>query len=310
MAAASAANAPKAASRARAPHVNCFDIPELMPGAQPSANPAQKEEFQQRCRKLHRDEETDKREAAETATVMRAAAGAAASASDLEAMFPMLDASLVRSLFAEAPTPQHAIETLLALSAACSEPVAGGEEARPASPPPRNLGVEDHEKFPTLVDGGGWQVVSQKQLEKDEEEELGSAWRDRAKAARDIPAPRPAPSYAAQAAATASQARRKQKGPKEDQEAEQDYPTDYDFRHSAGQRRAQHKVQYGRGGRAAAAKSGRGAAHGGRASADASSSEEEPEMGGGGGLPEQGDAEEAEDAGQQRPGRRGGAWGR
>lgn len=245
-------------------------MPELMPGAQPSANPAQREEFQQRCRQLHRDDVT---EACEYAATVSVATGARATTSDLEAMFPALDPALVRLLHSEAPTPQHAIETLLALSASMATPVVGGQAPRATTPPPRNLGVEDHGKFPSLVDSGGWQLVTQRQIEQDAEEDRGSAWRDRAKAAVDIPAPRPAPS-----AAAVAWGQKKRQGPKKEEHYEpQQYLTDYEFRHRAGERRAQHRVQYGRGGRATAAgRGGRAMGMGGAgAGATAGGSEDE-----------------------------------
>jgi len=243
--------APSRASQA--PKVNLSDMPELMPGAQPGSNPAQREEFQQRCRQLYREEEHETREAAEH---QRAAAGSGAGVSDLEAMFPLLDPGLIRALHAEAPTPQHAIETLLALNAS----MAPGDEKsaqRSASPPPRQLGVEDHAQFPTLMDGNGWQVVNQRTLDEEQKEDLGSIWRDRAKAAADIPAPRPSPP----SNAPAWGAKQRQRRPKDREEKEEDYllPTDYELRQKAGERRARHRAQYGRGASGRAAGAGRGA---------------------------------------------------
>merc|ERR1719150_1776152 len=108
--------APKGPSRrARAPHANLFDLPELMPGAQPSANSAQREQFEERCRQLRDDEVAGWHE--EVAQVCASSWGATA---EYEAMFPALDPALVRALYSEAPTPQKAFETLLALSTAVS----------------------------------------------------------------------------------------------------------------------------------------------------------------------------------------------
>lgn len=235
--------------------MNLFDMPELMPGAEPSATPAQREEFEQRCRMLHR---TEVSEELEHVTNLRVAAGSDVSSSQLEVMFPALDPALVRTLSSEAPTPQHAIELLLALSAATAEPVAGAEApVRPASPPPLNLCVEDHDKFPVLSDSNGWQVASRHQLERNEDEDLGSAWRDRAKAAKDIPAPRPT------MATTAVPSRRRPDKPQDcsgDTEKAEIFLTEYEHRHRAGQRRALRRAQYGRGVRGANG-SGRGAGH-------------------------------------------------
>mmetsp|Transcript_138583 Transcript_138583/g.244840 ORF Transcript_138583/g.244840 Transcript_138583/m.244840 type:complete len:269 (+) Transcript_138583:111-917(+) len=225
--------------RVKGPEVNLFDVPELMRGAQPSANPAQREEFEQRCQKLHRDLVAEEEQT-------RVESGLEASSTsntetDLGAMFPMLDAALVRMLAAEAPTPQRAIETLLALAAATAEPVVSVP-----SPPARNLGVEDMASFPSLCDSDGWQVVSKQQLERDPNEELGSAWRDRTKAAAGIPAPR-----AAQRAPHVAHAGSRRRAPREkDEEHACDQPqweTDYEFRQRIGQKRAWNRTQFGRG---------------------------------------------------------------
>lgn len=243
--------------RPKGPNVNLSDMPELMPGAQPSANPAQREEFEQRCRKLHDDAVAEEQVRAE---VKREAAGSRVTTSELEAMFPALDAALVRTLAAEAPTPQHAIETLLALAAATAEPVAGSERA--ASPPPRDLGVEDMDKFPSLCDGDGWQVVSKQQLERDPDEELGSVWRDRAKAAASKPAPKATP--AAPDASGYGAARRRAPRQKDDEHVREQphLETDYEFRHRIGQKRESNRAKYGRGrgrGRGAGTQAGRAA---------------------------------------------------
>jgi len=247
--------AAKAQGRTHGPSVNVSDMPELMPGANPKATPAQRVEFEQRCLKLHRDAVHEESGAAwENA----AAAGAGATVSDFEAMFPALDPSLVRALIAEAPTSQLAIETLLALAAATAEPVAGSEGLpRARTPPPWNLGMEDLNKFPSLVDADGWQITSRRQIERDAEEDLGSVWRDRAKAAADKPGPKAAPPLV-----PTVKRRSRHKGFYSGGEPQQT-ETDYDFRKRIGQKRAQNRVQYGRGGRGRAGHSGGAVATGG-----------------------------------------------
>eukprot|EP00441_Pelagodinium_beii_P045170 CAMPEP_0197625492 /NCGR_PEP_ID=MMETSP1338-20131121/4849_1 /TAXON_ID=43686 ORGANISM="Pelagodinium beii, Strain RCC1491" /NCGR_SAMPLE_ID=MMETSP1338 /ASSEMBLY_ACC=CAM_ASM_000754 /LENGTH=269 /DNA_ID=CAMNT_0043195919 /DNA_START=17 /DNA_END=826 /DNA_ORIENTATION=- len=237
--AASATAQQKAAERAaRERHVNLFDMPELMPGAQPSANPAQREEFHQRAVQLHRDTEL---ESSTLRRETRTASGGEVTVQELEAMFPALDAGLVRALFGDAPTPQHAIETLLALSAATAEPVAGAEEQVPALPP-LNVGVEDHEKFPSLTDGNGWQVGTDRLFERDPEEDLGSVWRDRAKAAKNMPAAKVTPDPAVPRRRPGT----KKEGYREELDG-QDLMTDYEYRHRIGQRREKARSKYGRG---------------------------------------------------------------
>merc|ERR1740138_2047403 len=119
-------------------------------------------------------------------------------------MFPSLDPDLVRVLASEGPSPQHAMETLLAHVAA----------------------------FPSLTDSEGWQVMSQTQFEKDPDEELGSAWRDRAKAV----ASKPGPSSANTSAVVGSTSKRRSSKDKEEGYTAEVLPeTDYDFRQRRGQ---------------------------------------------------------------------------
>mmetsp|Transcript_35228 Transcript_35228/g.56625 ORF Transcript_35228/g.56625 Transcript_35228/m.56625 type:complete len:260 (-) Transcript_35228:45-824(-) len=226
-------------AKGRAPYVNLFDMPELMPGAQPSANPAAREEFEQRCRQLHRDEEQERLER-QYEHSMTAAAKEQASINELQAMFPSLDADLIRVIHAEAPTPQQAVETLLALNEDAAN------EGRPpiTTPPPLDMGMDDEEKFPVLTDAHGWQVVSQRLIDRDPEEDLGSAWCDRAKAVQHMPAPvsekSPSPVLAPK--------RKPKKEEKDEKALEEDvFETDYDFRHRIGQNRAKHRARYGRG---------------------------------------------------------------
>mmetsp|Transcript_652 Transcript_652/g.790 ORF Transcript_652/g.790 Transcript_652/m.790 type:complete len:164 (-) Transcript_652:16-507(-) len=161
------ATAPTPKARQHAPRLNLFDIPEMLPGARPRANPAQREEFEERCRLLHCQSEAERAEERrehlqEEAAIAASSTSAAPALADIEAMFPLLDAALVRAIYTEAAEPQDAVDTLLALSAAAADVSEGAE--RPASPPPLELGVEDHEKFPSLVDSSGWQVASERQF--------------------------------------------------------------------------------------------------------------------------------------------------
>merc|ERR1719456_1590404 len=125
----------------------------------------------------------------------------------------------------EGPTPQHAMETLLALVAASSEPAA-------PPVPPKDLPLGDMNAFPSLTDSDGWQVVAQSQLERDPDEDLGSAWRDRAK---DV-ASKPPPASANTSAVVAPTSRRRAAREKEGYTPEASLPeTDYELRHRRGQ---------------------------------------------------------------------------
>lgn len=216
------------------PRPNLFDIPELMPGASPSAGPAQRTEFEQRCRKLHDEEATESTERAAVAAARRGAT----SVDELALMFPSLDPDLVRVIAADFPTPQHAIETLLQLVESASEPT------EPPLPP-KDLPLEDLDLFPSLTDKEGWQVVDQKQFDRDPDEELGSAWRDRAKSAASKPAPR---SSNTSATVAPNQKRRPAKGYDANNAEVPVLESDYDFRQRRGQQRARNRAQFGRGG--------------------------------------------------------------
>lgn len=245
------------ATEQRLPRANLADIPELMPGALPSGNPAQKAEFEQRCKQLHHD--------AVAESTGRAAAtsysGTAATVDELATMFPSLDADLVRVIAGDFPTPQHAIETLLTLVASSSEPT------EPPLPP-KDLPLEDMDMFPSLTDADGWQVADKKQFERDPEEELGSAWRDRAKEAAPMPAPK-----SAWTSGVPSSKRRGDRE-KEEQTSEVALPeTDYETRHRRGQQKARNRAQFGRGGVRLAGLAGRG--NRGNAAGDDSESEDE-----------------------------------
>jgi len=254
---------------ARVGVLNFSDVPEMLRGARPGANPSQRAEFERRSRQVFQcDEEDYTHEAA----VSRAACGAEATSRELEEMFPMLDPTLVRSLRAEATSSQQALETLIAIAADMNEPVAGSAaegtrkgEVAGTELPKLAVGVDDHDRFPLLVGADGWQVPAARLEAQDEE--LGSIWRDRAKAAADKPAPKgssqpPMPWGP----------RKKKQGQQEDGVVELDQPpTDYECRHLAGERRAKQKVIYGRRGH------GSGTAGCGRSSAGGDDSAPEGE---------------------------------
>jgi len=249
-----------------------------MPGAHPGANSVQRERFESRCKMLHRCADDDEHKAAEE---LRAASGDAAKSSDLESMFPLLDPCLVRMLYAEAHSPQAALETLLALAAATNEPGAPIQHA--ASPPPRDLGVEDVHKFPSLCDADGWQIATLRQLENDPDADLGSAWCERAKAGAAAPSPARSPAQRAPMGVW-GRPRKGQPQESEDPADQTEWPTDYEVRHKAGQQRALKRAQYGTGGRGRPPK-GAGPRQKPRAEDDspAESSNEEEWAGGAGG---------------------------
>lgn len=235
--------APSRGTVQKGPDVNLFDIPEMMPGAKSSANPAQREHFARRCIQLYHESVDEEHE---QHARRNAGAGSVATVADLEAMFPLLDAALVRGICNDVPTPQQAIETLLALNCAMSAPGTGSMRA--TTSPARDLGVEDHEKFPSLLDADGWQVAAQRHFDRDPSEDLGSAWRDRAEAVASKASPAAKASAWGPAAARSRQ--KKKVEAVTDDGTERSFPlTDYESRHRDGQRRAMNRIEYGRGSR-------------------------------------------------------------
>lgn len=166
----------KSHARSCLPHVNCFDLPELMPGAQASATPAQRENFEQRCRELYAVGMEDQIGSGAVRATFQA------TVKDLEDMFPCLDPALICALIADAGSTVQAMETLLALAASAAE-----AEASPL--PPKEIGLDDIDSFPSLVDADGWQLPSQMLFERNPEADLGSVWCDRAKVVALMPAP-------------------------------------------------------------------------------------------------------------------------
>lgn len=210
----------------------------MMPGASGSANVAQRAEFETRCRTLADDTEALSEATIGTGNYRAVGSGAGATVEELAAMFPSLDPDLVRMLAADSPTPQHAMETMLALVAS---------ETEPCGPPvpAKDLPIADLGAFPSLTDSDGWQVVTQTQLEKDHDADLGSAWRDRAKDIAAKPGPRSANTSAASAWGP------KRRGAKDDEKDEAEAPlpeTDYEARQRRGQKKALNRAQFGRGG--------------------------------------------------------------
>jgi hypothetical protein len=228
--------------------VNFSDLPELLPGAYSNATLAQREEFEEQCRQLYNDGFADKHQANCGAVVEPSRPAVDVTSNDLVAMFPSIDPKLVRTLMEEAQTPQDAIETLLEIAATIGD--LGEVGQRVSTPPPLNLGVEDMQQFPTLMDADGWQVVSQHQFERDPEENLGSAWRDRAKAAVPLPAPVPMQSHVRGKAASRKRERKEKESDITDNTDSQ-LDTDFDLRHKKGEQRANNRVQFGRGSRMA-----------------------------------------------------------
>lgn len=187
-------------------------------------------EFEQRCKDLYAEDMEEG-----NGTGVAAVTAVDVTVEQLESMFPSLDAELVRALAADASTPQQAMETLLVLSASTAEPAA-------APLPPRDIGIEDTDAFPSLVDADGWQVSSEQLFNRNPEADLGSVWRDRAKAIAGKPAPRQ------DAKATATVATQRKLACKQDDAGSlQTNPeTEYELRHRRGEQRVNNRARFRR----------------------------------------------------------------
>jgi len=205
--------------------------------------------FENRCIQLYQEEVKVQSMGLQPASFasMSATSGATTKFDALEAMFPNLDPTLVRVLASDAASPQVAMETLLALTAAIAEPLA-------ADPLPKDMGLEDIDAFPSLVDADGWQVAGQQQLGGSCGEDLGSAWCDRAKAIANTPAQR--------AAVRMTVASSKKRVGKQDGSIglEMQQPeSEYEYRQRLGKQRVQNRAQFGRGAKAVTSNSCHGA---------------------------------------------------
>lgn len=204
-----------------APSLNTFDLPELMLGARPSANPAQREEFMLRCKELHRNQVTATSDQAQRNKSTRP--HDAAAAAEIQAMFPVIDLSLIWSILADTSSREQAIDILLALSIAT---LPGDSENVAGSSCPKEICFEDQEKFPSLT-------ASQQQQQQ--HIDLGTAWSDCVKAAAICPS----------VAATitlpfARHERRSTRKPKTSESCEEQVETEYEMRQRAGRRRAKY----------------------------------------------------------------------
>lgn len=223
----------------RRPQMNTCDLPELMPGAQPSANPAQREHFEATCRKLYQQDLED--EATFRPRLNMAATGREFEVAQLEAMFPTLEPALIHTMVADSRSSDQAVELLLTLAASMSE----AEDCHAIAVPDRDLKLTDGVHFPSLVDSEGWEVAGNKHLEQDSQD-LGSAWRDRAKSAVNLPTQTP------KTRAAAAPAVRQQRQEKHRELDADENLTEYEVRQLAGQRRAEHRARHQRSWAAAA----------------------------------------------------------
>jgi hypothetical protein len=221
------------------PSLNLYDIPEMMAGAQPSANSVDRERFNQRCRKLW---EEDDEHVSEAPKVLQHSS-AADRFSQLENAFPDLDPELIWNMCHETANVQQIVDTLLALSASMSSDTSGPSpdakmlvdlqsEQQPSKTVQERV-PQNGSAWPALLSSDGWEIVNYQALE---DQDLGSAWSKTAKDAAPLPAPRPS-------RGTAVQTKQKQKESKSARDANDDIeedclPTDYELRHARGHMRA------------------------------------------------------------------------
>lgn len=192
-----------------------------------------REQFESRCRHLYHES------VLEETCDMRFMNSSSVTAKELEDMFPTLDSSLIQVLRAEAPSAQQAIDILLALVASVQDVNTGLAVPTRSLPSRERLGVDDHEKFPSLVDADGWQILCP-MLGQVSEGGLGSAWRDLALTAADKPELKRKPQQ------PRPNARRPPVQGKKHAEGDAIQPmSEFEARQRDGERRYQNRKQYG-----------------------------------------------------------------
>lgn len=101
-----------------APFVNDWDLPELMPGAQPSANSVQRDHFEQRCKAVWKEERQVEQHYRDQQADLKATAHDEELLS-LVSMFPNLEPGLVHSIYNDSKrNMEAAVNQLLTLSLA------------------------------------------------------------------------------------------------------------------------------------------------------------------------------------------------
>lgn len=243
-----------ASGRHQRASLNARDLVELLPGAQPSANPAQREQFESRCRQVHSEDVAAGTISPPTAARYSAGVtGLPPGFDELIEMFPSLEPSLIAAIARESRTQAGTVETLLVLAAAAEHPN-GSFSTLSALPRPK---PDDFETFPVLADADGWQVCGSRASPDSGSSPSGagaSSWSERAKAVAQAPAPK------AVAKPTAAPThRRKPKNSSEEGDGtffDEGAKEEYELRHWQGRRREVRRSLLGRGGKAAAKPAG------------------------------------------------------
>uniref|UniRef100_A0A7S4GPG0 CUE domain-containing protein n=1 Tax=Oxyrrhis marina TaxID=2969 RepID=A0A7S4GPG0_OXYMA len=125
---------------AEKPFLNDWDLPELMPGALPSANSVERDLFERRCKKMWRQIEAEearhlyRKQVEQDVTTV-------AEVCELQEMFPTVDAEIVQALYVEDHDMASCVDKILKL--------VGGDV--PTSPPMKPLPeTSDASQFPSL----------------------------------------------------------------------------------------------------------------------------------------------------------------
>lgn len=133
------------------PFVNTWDIPELMDGARANANNVDREMFFERCKDVWESDRIDERR--HDRTLKKAAlTEQEGQIETLRAMFPILDAGLIRSMFFERGSVEECVEDLMALSAGLENEglnAESGEDKKELDLKPL-VDIDNMADFPTL----------------------------------------------------------------------------------------------------------------------------------------------------------------
>lgn len=166
------------------PHLNTFDVPEFMKGAQPGASAVQKAEFEDRCKLLWRKSQKEESQRIKEAN-RRAEWNMEAAVKELMEMFPVVEEQLVRdTLLQHDCNTQSAATVLIVLSGACEDqPPASSSTTRPKSPPRNVPKHDDLNEFPAMApprcDSKGWEVLPDF-IKKEGDVAASSSWTDKA----------------------------------------------------------------------------------------------------------------------------------
>jgi len=169
----------------KAPHLNSWDVPEAMPGAQHGASTVERAEFERRCKNVWQEQQhwehanqIQKREQEDNADESHMEGAI----SELMMAFPNMDEPVIREVYLS--NNYNAMKTAENLI------VLGGQsltQSRKQTEPPQ---IESADMFPSLLTPDGWQVMP-RSWSGPVTDSVAPSWRERVAANASAPAPKP-----------------------------------------------------------------------------------------------------------------------